>query len=938
MKKLLLLLILTSWPYFSHGTSAPVTLTALNQVPAVAAISGTDSILIVDSYGTLVNQIPFSAFSALSAAYLTGTLSSNVWAVNLLGLSATSSISGLSLALHNNAVTLSGTVIQGITAGINITTSTTGNIVTVNSIGRGSDTLTTATSTSPGLILAVSGSSVNLSGTSDYAYYADSANYSTFAYSSSIADLSGTASYADYAGTASYATGAGTAGISEKAYTDFLSFFNPYNSYAINGSTGEFLQTDGLGSFLTGTTTMSVPWSKVLSAPAFITATGTATTITGTIPNTQVSGLGTASTQATGAFDLSGTAATLFALSIPKTGGTGTGITLSGTTAISTTGTPVLLTGSNGNLFVGGTMVTIGNVPYTLAVRSATATLGVRETTIFNGSTASQTLTMPSAPAKGTNNIICNYSSVAVTLSPDGGSFNTFGNTAATNVLQPTECYSYVYDGTGVWYGINSNDLSTAYNGQSGFITATGTAARITGTITGTQVSGTVANATVSGSTTDSRLSSAIQGITAGTSITTSTSAGIVTVNSTDGGGGSMTSGTIYVSGTRLMATGDVNYMVSGSTSSVLQLSASNSLASGWFCYAKSVAATTDVATAQMSLTGTAGALVDGTTTIHLTAGECRFIVYDGANFTTTMVKPGQLKFISSSTWIVPPGISGVEIDIVDGGGGGGAGMTGSTSTLRFGGAGGGGGARLRTRISSAELVTGSNYTITVGAQTGAAATSGSGANGSIGNYSAFGTIAGGQGGGGGGGGGFAMVANLNGGSGGGTMGPGKVSSGVTAITGGLPGNFVGAGAGGGGAGASSGGTFTAEWGGASGGYVTSAGADQNGYGSLWGGSSAGGGGGALANNTDTGGRAGGSWNATVNGGGGTAGSIPGGAGGNGADGIFGHGGQGGGSGGSSAAGTGGAGGDGGAPGGAGGITGGAGGRGARGEVIIRVY
>ena len=629
-------------------------------------------------------------------------------------------------------------------------------------------------------------------------------------------------------------------------------------------------------------------------------------------------------------------------------------------------------------------MVTIGNVPYTLTVRSATATLGVRETTIFNGSTASQTLTMPSAPAKGTNNIICNYSSVAVTLSPDGGSFNTFGNTAATNVLQPTECYSYVYDGTGVWYGINTNDLSQAYNGQSGFITATGTVSMITGTIPASQVSGisttiagasdfntqflstgksktsgtadlalsvdganvtgTVANATVSGSTTDSRLSSAIQGITAGTSITTSTSAGIVTVNSTGGGGGgSMTSGTIYVSGTRLMATGDVNYMVSGSTSSVLRLSASNSLASGWFCYAKSVAATTDVATAQMSLTGTAGALVDGTTTIYLTAGECRFIVYDGANFFTTMVKPGQLKFISSSTWIVPPGISGVEIDIVDGGGGGGAGMTGATSTLRFGGAGGGGGARLRTRISSAELVTGSNYTITVGAQTGAAATSGSGANGSIGNYSAFGTIAGGQGGGGGGGGGFAMAANLNGASGGGTMGPGKVSSGVTALTGGLPGNFGGAGAGGGGAGSSSGGTFTAEWGGASGGYVTSAGADHNGYGSLWGGSSGGGGGGALANNTDTAGRAGGSWNAAVNGGGGTAGSTPGGAGGNGADGTYGHGGQGGGSGGSSAAGTGGAGGDGGAPGGsggggAGGITGGAGGRGARGEVIIRVY
>ena len=58
----------------------------------------------------------------------------------------------------------------------------------------------------------------------------------------------------------------------------------------------------GTGQYLTGTTAMSVLWSKVLSAPAFITATGTATTITGTISNTQVSGLGSAALVSTTTF------------------------------------------------------------------------------------------------------------------------------------------------------------------------------------------------------------------------------------------------------------------------------------------------------------------------------------------------------------------------------------------------------------------------------------------------------------------------------------------------------------------------------------------------------------------------------------------------------------------------------------------------------------
>jgi len=56
-----------------------------------------------------------------------------------------------------------------------------------------------------------------------------------------------------------------------------------------------------------------------------------------------------------------------------------------------------------------------------LNVRNATTNpLLAGESTIFYGTTAAQTLTLPAAPANGTINRAANFSSVAVTLAPGG--------------------------------------------------------------------------------------------------------------------------------------------------------------------------------------------------------------------------------------------------------------------------------------------------------------------------------------------------------------------------------------------------------------------------------------------------------------------------------------------------------------------------------------
>ena len=231
------------------------------------------------------------------------------------------------------------TALQGITAGTAITTSTAGKNVTVNFVNPGyqttSGTVTMITGTIAGATQVsgtVSHASTALTGglsglklvvqdnigyavTDDndiyvnaiYAYIAYSAyyggvtgctlavNYSGYVYDDNLLALNAwyadSASYAYYADSASYANSANYAAYASYASQSFTGFFGDYG-YTLNGSNGDFLQSNGSGSGLTGTgSTLHIPWTNILSAPSFITSSGTSAATTGTIAGaTQVSG------------------------------------------------------------------------------------------------------------------------------------------------------------------------------------------------------------------------------------------------------------------------------------------------------------------------------------------------------------------------------------------------------------------------------------------------------------------------------------------------------------------------------------------------------------------------------------------------------------------------------------------------------------------------
>ena len=121
------------------------------------------------------------------------------------------------------------------------------------------------------------------------------------------------------AANAAYADSAATATSASQTSSDFASFF--FFNYSLNGSNNDFLFSDGIGSGLTGTTSMTVPWLKVSGAPIFITSSGTAASISGTITSAQVTGLLTTSTSTSPGL-------TLLA--------SGSSLNLSGTSTIST--------------------------------------------------------------------------------------------------------------------------------------------------------------------------------------------------------------------------------------------------------------------------------------------------------------------------------------------------------------------------------------------------------------------------------------------------------------------------------------------------------------------------------------------------------------------------------------------------------------------------
>jgi hypothetical protein len=83
--------------------------------------------------------------------------------------------------------------------------------------------------------------------------------------------------------------------------------------------------------------------------------------------------------------------------------------------------------------------------------RTATATLLAGEETVFSGSTAGQTLTLPASPPSSSVNTITNAASVSVTLAPGSGqTLSNFGTTG--NITIPAGyTFAVVYIGT-TWY------------------------------------------------------------------------------------------------------------------------------------------------------------------------------------------------------------------------------------------------------------------------------------------------------------------------------------------------------------------------------------------------------------------------------------------------------------------------------------------------------
>ena len=106
---------------------------------------------------------------------------------------------------------------------------------------------------------------------------------------------------------------------------------------------------------------------------------------------------------------------------------------------------------SNVNTIVGNLAAVATNV----VRRSATATAGVGETTVFTGSTASQTITLPNLGTltDGAYRIV-NDSTVAVNILGGTNSLSINGTvySATTPYSVPAGMsYDFVYDGTGIW-------------------------------------------------------------------------------------------------------------------------------------------------------------------------------------------------------------------------------------------------------------------------------------------------------------------------------------------------------------------------------------------------------------------------------------------------------------------------------------------------------
>lgn len=112
----------------------------------------------------------------------------------------------------------------------------------------------------------------------------------------------------------------------------------------------------------------------------------------------------------------------------------------------------------------------VGNLPAVatnVVRRSATAQAAPGETTVFVGSTASQTITMPNTGTY-TDLVyrIVNDSTVSVTIAGGVNSISVNGVIAGSFIVPSNTSYDFVWDGTGVW-----QCMAISQNGGGGGLT-----------------------------------------------------------------------------------------------------------------------------------------------------------------------------------------------------------------------------------------------------------------------------------------------------------------------------------------------------------------------------------------------------------------------------------------------------------------------------------
>lgn len=318
----------------------------------------------------------------------------------------------------------------------------------------------------------------------------------------------------------------------------------------------------------------------------------------------------------------------------------------------------------------------------------------------------------------------------------------------------------------------------------------------------------------------------------------------------------------------------DLGYTIEANTNSItLSLTAAATLGEGfWFIAKNNNAAGANTLVVDPNASET----VDGIATCTDYPGAVRLFYCDGANWRSHLIQGGTAQWATggSFSFIMPNNAVELSVKLYGAGGGGGAGQSAATATARLGGTGGGGGSRQDRTFSPFDFgAYGSTSTIVVGTGgSGGTGTSGAaGSNGAGGgNTSINGSIVA-YGGGGGKGGTSAIAAG--GGTGAGTSGAGNTAP-TAASAGGSPATATNAvGISGQGAGSTTNVNTSpnpAEWGGAAGGGVlTAGGAGGPGGRALYGGPGGGGGAGITTGNAAAAGGAGGAPNSWSTGGGG---------------------------------------------------------------------